>query len=115
MLKASMIAATLALGTAAMTVPAAAQTTEQAGLVNVTIGDVTVLEDFLNETQIAALNNLNVPVAVQVPIGVAANVCNVSAAVLARGAPAGGSCEAESGSQALAQAVNRQLLDQRRQ
>jgi len=92
--------------------PAAAQVPTQEGLVNVTIGDITILEDFLNDTQIAALNNLSVPVAVQVPIGIAANVCNVSAAVLARGGPAGGTCEAKSGSQALAQSVNRQLLKQ---
>lgn len=114
MLKASMMAATLALGAASLSAPAAAQLTQQGGLVDVTIGDVTILNDFLNDAQIAALNNLNVPIVVQVPIGVAANVCNVSAAVLARGGPAGGTCEAKSGSQALAQAVNKQLLNQRR-
>ncbi len=92
--------------------PASAQ---QAGLVNVEIGDVTVLNDFLNDTQIAALNNLNVPITVQVPIGVAANVCDVSANVLAQQAKNGGAtCTAESGSQALAQSVNRQMLKQNR-
>ncbi len=114
MLKATIMAATLAFGAVGVAVPATAQNTEQAGLVNVTIGDVTILNDFLNDTQIAALNNLNVPITVQVPIGVAANVCNVSAAVLARGGPAGGTCEATTGSRALAQAVNRQMLDQSR-
>lgn len=114
MLKAPMMAAALALGAASVSVPATAQLTQQGGLVNVTIGDVTVLNDFLNDTQIAALNNLNVPITVQVPIGVAANVCNVSAAVLARGGPAGGTCEATSGSQALAQAVNKQMLRQKK-
>jgi hypothetical protein len=74
-----------------------------------------VLNDFLNDTQIAALNNLNVPITVQVPIGIAANVCDVSANVLAQQAKNGGAtCTAESGSQALAQSVNRQLLKQKR-
>ncbi len=90
-------------------------TAQQAGLVNVEVGDVTVLNDFLNDTQIAALNNLNVPITVQVPIGIAANVCDVSANVLAQQAKNGGAtCTAESGSQALAQSVNRQLLKQKR-
>ncbi len=112
MIKRTMIAASLAV--AALSFPAAAQTQTQGGLVNVAIGDVTLLNNFLNDTQIAALNNLSVPVNVQVPVGVAANVCNVSAAVLAKGGPAGGTCEAKSGSQALAQAVNRQLLSQKK-
>jgi hypothetical protein len=86
------------------------------GLVNVTIGDVTLLNNFLNDAQIAALNNLNVPITVQVPVGIAANVCpNVAAAVLAQQAQRGeATCTATSGSQALAQAVNRQMLSQRR-
>jgi hypothetical protein len=103
-----MIAAALCAATA--TAPAMAQ---QSGLVNVDIGDVTILENFLNDTQIAALNNLNVPITVQVPVGVAANVCGVSVAVLGRAGSAA-QCDAESGSEALAQAVNRQLLQQQR-
>lgn len=114
MLKTSMMVLALSMGTASVSVPVAAQVTQQGGLVNVSIGDVTILENFLNDTQIAALNNLNVPITVQVPVGIAANVCNVSAAVLAQGGPAGGTCEATTGSQALAQAVNRQLLNQQR-
>ena len=109
MRKLMIAAAALALGTT----PALAQNNQQ-GLVAVNITDVSVLNNFLNESQIAALNNLNVPITVQAPIGVAANVCNVSAAVLAQGGPAGGSCEATSGSRALAQLANRQLLNQNR-
>lgn len=109
-----MIAAALAAAGTTVAVPAAAQLNNQQGLVTVSIGDVSLLNNFLNDTQIAALNNLNVPITVQAPIGVAANVCNVSAAVLARGGPAGGTCEAKSGSRALAQLVNRQLLTQNR-
>ena len=110
-MKKLMIAAVAATGLASLSVPAVAQ---QSGLVNVRITDVSILNNFLNDTQIAALNNVSVPVTVQVPIGVAANVCNVSAAVLAQGGPAGGTCDAQSGSRALAQVVNRQLLSQRR-
>lgn len=108
-----MMAAAFALGTTSMAVPATAQVTVPSGLVNVTITDVAILNDFLNDTQIAALNNLSVPVTVQVPIGVAANVCGVSAAVLGRAGSAA-QCGATSGSRALAQSVNRQLLRQKK-
>lgn len=112
MLKRTMIAAAAA-SMAFAALPAAAQLTVPSGLVNVTITDVSILNGFLNDTQIAALNNLSVPVTVQVPVGVAANVCGVSAAVLGRAGSAA-QCTAKSGSRALAQSVNRQLLDQRR-
>src|SRR3954471_860483 len=54
------------------------------GLVAVNVQNVDILKNFLNNDQIAALNNLSVPVTVQVPVGVAANVCGVSAAVLGK-------------------------------
>ena len=108
-----MIAAAIAAASTTAA-PAIAQVNLSGGLVNVTITDVSILNNFLNDTQIAALNNLSVPVTVQVPVGVAANVCNVSAAVLGRSGPTGGTCEAKSGSRALAQSVNRQLLTQNR-
>src|SRR5690348_9866298 len=108
-----LIAAAIA-ATSATAVPAIAQTTG-AGLVNVQLGDVTLLNNFLNDTQLAALNNLNVPVTVQVPVGIAANICDVNANVLAQqkktGAP---TCTAKSGSAALARAVNDQLLTQKK-
>ena len=101
---------------AAMTATPAFAQQAQGGLVNVAIDDVSILNNFLNDTQIAALNNLNVPVNVQVPVGIAANVCpNVNAAVLAKAAQRGDAeCTATSGSQALAQAVNRQKLRQKK-
>jgi len=100
---------------ALMATAAPAQNNQQGGLVTVNVQDVTILENFLNDTQIAALNNLNVPITVQVPVGVAANVCNVNANVLAQQAQRGAAqCDAQSGSQALAQSVNRQLLRQKR-
>ena len=85
------------------------------GLVAVNVQDVSVLNNFLNQDQIAALNNLSVPVQVQVPIGVAANVCNISAAVLAHQRGTGAApCNATSGSQALANAVASQKLNQKK-
>jgi hypothetical protein len=113
MLKKTALIAALALGSMSLSVPATAQLTQQGGLVNVTITDVSILNNFLNDTQIAALNNLNVPITVQAPIGIAANVCNLSVAVLGA-AGSGGACEAKSGSRALAQLVNRQMLSQKK-
>ena len=84
------------------------------GLVAVNVQDVSVLNNFLNNDQIAALNNIGVPVTVQVPIGVAANVCNISAAVLAKQAAGAAPCDAKTGSKALAQSVITQKLNQKR-
>lgn len=113
MLKKGMLVAALVLGSLPIAVPAAAQLPQQGGLVNVSIGDISLLNNFLNDTQIAALNNLNVPIIVQAPIGIAANVCGTTVAVLSA-AGSGGACTATSGSQALAQLVNRQLLRQKK-
>ena len=69
----------LAAGVAA---PASAQPTNQDGLVNVAVVDV--------------LNNNNVFANVQVPVGIAANICNVDANVLARQRQRGGTRECTS-------------------
>ena len=110
-----MMAAALAICTAGLSAPGAAQLTQQGGLVNVTVGDV-ILEDILTDVEINALNDLDLlndnQIQVQVPIGIAANVCNVSAAVLGRSGAAG-TCTAESGSQALANQIRRQHLRKR--
>ena len=107
-----LIASALALGTAGLAAPASAQVQVPAGLVNITVGNV-VLEDILTGIEITALNDLDVlnnnQIQVQVPIGVAANVCGVSAAVLGK-STAASACTAESGSQALAQAIRKQYL-----
>jgi hypothetical protein len=84
------------------------------GLVAVNIQDVSILNNFLNNDQISALNNLGVPITVQVPIGVAANVCGVSAAVLGKSGDTNPTCDAKSGSKALAQNVITQKLNQKR-
>lgn len=110
------MAAALAAGTAAFSLPASAQVQIPSGLVNVTVGDV-ILEDILNENEIEVLNDLDIlndnQIQVQVPIGIAANVCNISAAVLAQQAADAAPCDAESGSQALAQAIRKQYLRNR--
>ena len=83
-------------------VPAAAQ---QSGLVNVNVSNV------LNDLDLDLANNSLNNNTVQVPIGVAANVCGVNANVLAaqrRGGTA--QCTANTTSQALKQAARRQLV-----
>lgn len=98
-------AAALAAGMAAG--PALAQ--QQGGLVNVNVSDNTILEE------IAAAINVDVSqiaVPIQAPIGVAANVCDIDAAVLAQQANQGGAtCEAKNTSQAFNQIVQRQVGD----
>ena len=84
------------------------------GLVAVNIQDVSILNGFLNNDQISALNNLGVPVTVNVPVGIAANVCGVSAAVLGKSGGGSPTCDAKSGSRALAQNVISQKLNQKR-
>ncbi len=79
---------------------------QQSGLVNVNLGDVdlTIAEDI-------NVNVSQIPVTVQVPIGVAANVCGISANVLAADLQDDdvASCDAETTSQALNQIVQRQI------
>ena len=105
-----MIAAALA----AAATPAFGQIGNSQGLVAVTINDVSILNNFLNDSQIAALNNLGVPITVQAPISVAANVCDTTVALLSaqRKADSPATCTAESGSAALASVVQRQKLKQ---
>lgn len=105
-----------ALAVAAAT-PALAQvnTGSGNGLVAVNVQNVSLLNNFLNHDQIAALNNLSVPITVQVPVGVAANVCGVNANVLAKQKKGGtATCTAKSGSKALANAVTAQKLTQKK-
>ena len=106
MRKMMIAAAALAIGTT----PAVAQVDVGGGLVDVTVQNVDILNNFLNDSQIAALNNIG-PITVQVPVGVAANVCGVNDNVLASQEKAGGAaCTATSASNALAQHVVKQKL-----
>jgi len=105
-----------AAAVAATATPALAQTNAGSGngLVAVNVQNVDILKNFLNDSQVSALNNLSVPVTVNVPIGVAANACGVNANVLAsqkKGADPV-SCTARNGSKALANAVADQKLTQ---
>ena len=109
----------LAAAALAMTAPAAAQNVDlSGGLVDVTIQDVNVLNNSLNQNQIEILNNNNiaVPVNVQVPIGIAANVCGIAANVLAADLKQDGKaeCTATNASSALGQQVLRQKVRQNR-
>ena len=111
MLKRIYIAAAAATAIAALSAPAMAQ--NQQGLVNVNLelDDVTVLDDFLNQNEVDILNNVlnQNDVQVQLPIGIAANVCNVAVNVLAQGG-AVGNCDAKTGSEAFANQVRRQVI-----
>lgn len=106
-----MMAAALTLTTASVAAPAIAQVLT-GGLINVTVADVSILNDSLNKNQIAALNNVSVPIVAQVPVALAANVCGTTVAVLSA-AGSGGACTATSGNKALGQAVVRQALKQK--
>ena len=105
----------IAAAIAAAATPAMAQMNNSQGLVDVTVQDVSILNNFLNNDQISALNNVGVPVTVQVPVGIAANVCGVDANVLAKQKKVGtATCEAKSGSSALSKAIVDQKLKQNR-
>jgi len=107
-----MLAAALAATVAAT--PAIGQIGNSQGLVAVTVQDVSILNNFLNNDQISALNNVSAPITVNVPVGIAANVCGVSAAVLGKSGGGSPTCTAKSGSKALAQNVISQTLNQKR-
>ena len=104
----------LAAALAAAATPAFGQIGNSQGLVAVTINDVSILNNFLNGAQIAALNEIGFPITVQAPISVAANVCDTTVALLSaqRKANSPASCDAKSGSAALASIVQRQKLKQ---
>ena len=95
----------LAFGTAA--------SAQQNGLVNINLGDISVAE----RAEIAKDINLNVsqiPVTLQVPVSVAAAICNVPVSVLARTKNKGdAACSPTAGSTALNQAILKQQSKQR--
>ena len=111
MIKQAMISTALMFGSAALAMPASAQVLND-GLINVTVTDISILNDSLNKNQIAALNNVAVPIVVQVPVALAANVCGTTVAVLSA-AGSGGACTATSSNRTLGQAVVRQALKQK--
>ena len=104
-----LMTAALALGVTSVAAPAQVLT---GGLINVTVTDVNILNDSLNKNQIAALNNIAVPIVVQVPLALAANVCGTTVALLSA-AGSGGACTATSSNRTFGQAVVRQALKQK--
>jgi hypothetical protein len=107
----------LSLAATAVVAPAAAQVSAPqinapAGLIPVTVGNV-ILQDILTDVEIDALNDLQLlndnQIVVQVPVAVAANVCNVAVNVLASGESAGEGCTATSGSDALAKVIRQRI------
>ncbi len=77
---------------------------QQSGLVNVDISNVAN-----NIAQNINVDVSQIPVTVQAPIGIAANVCGVNANVLARQGTGAAQCTATSTSTALNQLVQRQI------
>lgn len=101
----SQILMALAL-TAATGFGSAAFAQNQEGLVNVNLGDV-VLNEIAEDIDVEVSE---IPVTVQVPVGVAANVCGVDANVLASQKKDGeAACDATSSSQALTQVVQKSM------
>ena len=84
---------------------------QQSGLVNVNLGDV-VIQEIAEDINVAVGN---IPVTVQVPVGVAANVCGISVDVLATDLQGDNTaeCNAQNTSQALNQIVQRSVTNQR--
>ena len=113
-----MIAAAVLAASGMVAAPAAAQVTvgDTGGLVNVTVTDVNVLNDSLNanELQLLTNNNVAVPVSLQVPVGIAANLCGVTANVLVADLKDDGTanCTAQNASRALGQQILRQKVRQ---
>ena len=89
------LTASVAASAFLLSAPAVGQ--NQSGLVNVNVSDITVrdvLQDVIADNNISA--QIPVSAIVSVPIGIAANVCNVSAAVLAQQAADAAPCNATS-------------------
>lgn len=85
---------------------------QQGGLVNVNVTNLDLLKNFANNNEVQLLNNVTVPITIQAPINIAANVCGVAVNVLARGGPSRNSCTAEQGSEALTDLAIRQITTQ---
>ena len=94
--------ASIVLAASCAAAPALAQ---QSGLVNVDVKNVAN-----NIAQNLEVDVSQIPVTVQVPVGVAANVCGVAANVLGQQAAGGaGNCTATTTSTALEQIVQKQI------
>ena len=112
MIKRTLVAAAVAISMASFPAQLSAQgqnlLNQQGGLVNVNVGNVSILDNFLTNAEIDVLRNAQIPITVQLPVNVAANVCGVAVNVLARGGPSRNTCDATNGSTELAQAIRQQ-------
>ena len=112
MIKRTLVAAAVAISMASFPAQLSAQgqnlLNQQGGLVNVNVGNVSILDGFLTNAEIDVLRNAQIPITVQLPVNVAANVCGVAVNVLARGGPSRNTCDATNGSTELAQAIRQQ-------
>lgn len=104
----TMIAPAL-FGLALSAAPLAAQVNAN-NLVNVNLSNNDIANDIARDLDV---NVSQIPVTVQVPVGIAATVCDVQANVLADAKNSGGAaCDATSSSQALNKAVQKQMNSQ---
>ena len=112
MIKRTLVAAAVAISMASFPAQLSAQgqnlLNQQGGLVNVNVGNVSILDGLLTNAEIDVLRNAQIPITVQLPVNVAANVCGVAVNVLARGGPSRNTCDATNGSTELAQAIRQQ-------
>ena len=112
MFKKTLVATVLAISSVSFPAYVSAQgqnlLNQQGGLVNVSVGNVEILDGLLTNAEIDVLRNAQIPITVQLPINVAANVCGVAVNVLARGGPSRNTCDATNGSTELAQAIRQQ-------
>ena len=100
------VVAASATGAAALAVPATAAPVVAGNLVGVNVSDV----DVLNENQVILTDVADVNASV--PIGVAANVCGVSVAVLAEALGLGDvQCDAQASPRSRAALANIQRVD----
>lgn len=98
-----LIATTFSMAALGLASPVFAEA--QSGLVNVDVSNVAN-----NIAKNISVDVSQIPVTVQVPVGIAANVCGVDANVLAKQAQGGtAKCGAQSTSTALDQVVQRKL------
>jgi hypothetical protein len=96
------VAVSFAAAVVGYSLPSSAQ---QAGLVNVDLRNARILNNIANHLNV---NVSNIPITVQVPIDVAANVCAVSVDILSQSAAnRGANCYAQTTSHALVQQVQK--------
>ena len=98
------------LAAALLSLSAPAAISQQIGIVNVDLRNARILNNLARNLNV---NVSQIPVTVQLPISAAANVCQVTVAVLSNAFSKGGAtCTAQSTSAALTQVVQHQINHQ---